>query len=178
LLAWQFAFAQQTKMSDYALFGGRPAGTCIGCSTAPSPGNGVVLAAGTTILGNGKVGSYTLFNTTGTGVVVNGSIVSGGKVQTANSFTLNGNLSAAGTLSGTIVSMGTSTILQSAGNIDANGPINIGKTGSLVAGKVSKPADATYVGPTPTLDSEPAQVSQGYLPCRGSPAFPPPARRI
>jgi hypothetical protein len=148
IITSQFAMAQQTKMSDYAIFGGFPG--CVGCTNPPAPGYGVVLGAGTTVNGNGKLGSYTLVNSTGS-VVINGDVNSGGKVQTVTGFTLNGNLNAAntGNLTGNIISMGTSTVLKASGNINANGSILIGQSGSLVSGKVSKPSAASYSGPAP-----------------------------
>src|SRR5436189_5498844 len=72
------AHAQQTKISDYVIFGAN------GLSQAGSPG--VTMGSASSIQG-GIVGSNTLVTSTGN-MVINGGIYSGGTILLANSNTV------------------------------------------------------------------------------------------
>ena len=122
--------AQQLKISDFVLFGGKA---------------GVEISSSTNIQG-GAIGSDTIVKTTGNSTL-NTNIYSGGTVQLNNSNIVTGKITAANSkaLTGTILSVGSSANIG--GNIDINGNIVIG--GGIVSGKVTHPAGTTYNGPIP-----------------------------
>ncbi len=121
----------QQNIRDFVLFGAA---------------NAVQLNSSTSV-SSGSVGSYSLVRTTGN-AVFGGNIHSGGRIELANSNTVNGNITAANSdsLQGTILQVGSNTNIK--GNVDVNGNIVIG--GGLVTGPVTYPTGSTYSGPTPT----------------------------
>ncbi len=148
LLSFNFLFAQQTKITDYVIFGGKLAS---GQTTPVSPGYGVQIGSSCNIQGGtigGTIGSYNLVKSTGSIILgttaMPSNIFSGGAIQLANSNVVTGRLSAASS-TGTVISVGSSANI--AGNIDANGSIKI--SGGKVSGTVTHPAGTTYSGPVP-----------------------------
>jgi protein associated with RNAse G/E len=146
-------FGQQTKITDYVIFGGR---SFTGQTPPLAPGYAVQLASSTTIQG-GSIGSSTLVKTTGNSTIGSGSnptnIFSGGTIQLNNSNVVSGRLAAGSSptgVPGTVISVGSSATIS--GNIDANGNIVIG--GGTVSGTVTIPSPGpptyTYSGPSPS----------------------------
>src|SRR6185503_11926543 len=86
--------AQQTGISDFALFGGN--GSCPGGSgqkTPSSPGCGAIIGSGSKLLG-GAVGSYS-FIQANNNVSINGSVYSGGTISFSSNDTVSGRITAA-----------------------------------------------------------------------------------
>ena len=143
-----FIHAQQTKITDYVIFGGQKNSTPAQTPPLP-PGYAVQLASSNNIQGGGHIGSYNLIQTTGS--INIGSInsvtnmYSGGKINLANSNTVTGNLTAESN-NGTVISIGSNAIIT--GNITANG--NILVSGGVVNGTVTQPSGSTYTGPVPS----------------------------
>src|SRR6516162_10939628 len=84
LIASSGLYAQQLKITDFALFGGNgacPSGP--GQTAPPSPGCAVLIGPGSSVTG-GSVGSYTLV-TTNSNATISGNIYSGGTVQMSSS---------------------------------------------------------------------------------------------
>ncbi len=150
----------QSSISDYVLFGGKPAA---GQTPPTAPGYGVLIGAScnlqATVQGSapGAVGSYNLVKSTGI-LTVNGSIHSGGTIQLFSSNIIKGNLTAglsSAGVPGTVVSIGTGAVIgvtgdPAKGNINANGKVTIG-SGSIY-GKITVPAPSSiypYSGPVP-----------------------------
>lgn len=137
--------AQTLKFNEFALFGG--GANCPGApgSTTPSaPGCGVVFGSSSQI--NGNIGSYQLVQSTGN-VVINGNIVSGGRIVLANSNQVTGSFFAANGGSTTTQSISVGSSLQLSGNIQANGNISIG--GGSIQGSIRQSTGSTYTGPSP-----------------------------
>ena len=134
--------AQQTNITDYVFFGGKPAA---GQTPPASPGYGVFIATSNSVQG-GIIGSYELVRSTGN-LVVNGNIFSGGRVELANSNTVSGRITVANPsfLPGNVLTVGSNAVLQ--GNIDVHGSILI--SGGIVTGQVTHPAETIYSGPVP-----------------------------
>ena len=142
-----YTSAQQTKITDFVVFGGN--GSCpsgIGQKTPLFPGCGVLLGK-SVILRSGSIGSYNIIKS-GDLVNIGSNILSGGSVQLGNSVQVNGNIAAANNSRnlGTVVGIGTS--LNLLGNLDAAG--NIAITSGTVKGKVTYSVGSTYAGPIPT----------------------------
>ena len=104
-----------TGIREFVLFGGQQS---VQMSTSTS-------------VSAGAVGSYKLVKSTGNSVF-GGNIHSGGRIELANSNTVNGNITAANSdaLPGTILQVGSNAVLN--GKIDVNGNIVIG--GGTVVG--------------------------------------------
>ncbi len=143
IFACNTLLAQQTKISDYVIFGGTngQAG-----KTAPAaPGYGVTIGSPSTIQG-GSIGSYQFIRSTGSvtfGTAANQTnIYSGGTIALAGSNIVRGNIAASNSLgrSGTILSVGANANLG--GNLDVNGNIII--TNGVVSGVVTNPIGSTY----------------------------------
>ncbi|MEP7080605.1 MAG: hypothetical protein ABI784_07740, partial [Ginsengibacter sp.] len=161
LFCIQASFAQQTKISDYVIFGGKVAG---GQTTPAYPGYGVQLSSSIDIEG-GIIGSYNLVQSTGS-LTLGANVYSGGAIQLANSNTVTGWMAAGSStsaVSGTVISVGSNTNIG--GNIDANGNIIIG--GGTVSGTVTHPTGTTYSGPLPVGGN-----NVGIPNFRGLPAMP------
>jgi len=134
--------AQETKITDYVLFGGSIPMT--GQTTPAAPGYSVQLGSAAKIL-SGSIGSYSLVLSTGN-ISVSGNIVSGGKIELANSNVVLGRIAAANSSLLTninILKVGSNANLS--GAIDVNGNIQIG--GGTVSGIVTHPIGTQYVGP-------------------------------
>ena len=89
-----FSNAQQTAISDFALFGGN--GSCPGGpgqKTPSAPGCGVIIGNGSQILG-GSIGSYSLVQGYNS-INIAGNIYSGGTINFGNSNTIAGRITAA-----------------------------------------------------------------------------------
>jgi hypothetical protein len=118
-----------------------------------------------TVIQSGKVGTNGSITSTGTSSFA-GDIVSFGKIQLANSNTVNGNIWAANTTSpvytGTILSVGSNANLT--GTINVNG--NIVVSGGTVSGPVF--TTGTYTGPTL---ANPAQNNPTFPPVPVLPNF-------
>ncbi|MBK5270850.1 MAG: hypothetical protein JJE22_07535, partial [Bacteroidia bacterium] len=127
ILLGNILYAQQTKISDYVIFGGTKS---------------VQLGSSNDIQG-GFIGSYNLVQSTGS-LTIGGSVFSGGSINLTNSNTVTGRLTAA-TNSGIAISVGSNANIG--GNIDANGNIVVG--GGSVSGIVTHPNGTTYSGPNP-----------------------------
>src|SRR4249920_3798197 len=92
-----FSYAQQTKISDFALFGGN--GSCPGGpgqKTPSAPGCGVIIGNGSQILG-GSICSYSLVQGYNS-INIAGNIYSGGTVNFSNSNIIAGRITAANSL--------------------------------------------------------------------------------
>ncbi|MDQ6903159.1 MAG: S8 family serine peptidase, partial [Bacteroidota bacterium] len=122
--------AQQTKISDFALFGGS---------------GGVELSSSTSVQG-GSIGSFKDVKTSGN-ATLNSNIYSGGTIELYNNNVVSGNIAAANTNGsrGITLTAGYSTYI--AGNVDAAGSIYI--KGGKVSGQVTHPAGTRYSGPQP-----------------------------
>ncbi|HEX2847033.1 MAG TPA: S8 family serine peptidase [Chitinophagaceae bacterium] len=136
-------FCGYAQLKDFVIFGKE--GVQLGTST---------------VIQNGKVGSYGLIKSTGN-ASFGGDIISFGTVQFANNNTVNGKIWAANATTppstGTIFSTGSNARLT--GEINVNGNIVIG--GGTVNGPVY--TTGTYSGPVPAIS-----------PIRNNPGFPTP----
>lgn len=133
--------AQQTKITDYVIFGGQQSLTAN--QQAPlSPGYGVQLGSSCNIQG-GSIGSYNLIKSTGN-LTLGTNIYSGGIVQLANSNLVTGKIAAANTTVPVqpqpVLLVGSSTNIS--GNIDVKGSIVIG--GGTVSGVITYPGPPLY----------------------------------
>ena len=162
--------AQVLQITDFVMFAGNGGpGT-----TNPGPsGYGVIMGSSSTITG-GSVGSYEKVQTTG-GTSFYSNIYSGGTVDLTNGNTVTGRITAANSAgaSGTILSVGSNSVLS--GNIDING--NIVVQGGTVSGIVTHPLGTTYSGPaigandhvgTPSLPTLPALPPVTVFPPAGA----------
>ncbi|MGL6266317.1 MAG: hypothetical protein ACRC2O_00265, partial [Chitinophagaceae bacterium] len=117
----------QTKTADYVVFGG----------WSSSAGVNAVDLSGSVFTGNGFIGSAQSIRTTGS-LNLTGSIFSAEKITLSNNNTISGRVSAARTSLSTanpILQAGTSTRIS--GNVDINGNIVIGTSGSSITGAVT-----------------------------------------
>ncbi|MEO6406030.1 MAG: MBG domain-containing protein [Ferruginibacter sp.] len=127
--------AQQTRMKDYVLFGGKN-----------NLATGAVTLSSSTNVSGGSVGSYNLVSTTGSSTI-GANIFSGGTVALANGNTVTGRISVANvaSVSGNALAVGSNAAL--ADNLDVLG--NSSVVSGTVSGSVTHPAGTTYSGPLP-----------------------------
>ena len=142
-----FTSAQQSKITDFVVFGGN--GSCptgAGQKAPLYPGCGVLLGK-SIVLRSGSIGSYNIVKS-GDLANIGSNIYSGGSIQLGNSVQVNGNITAANSARnlGSVVGIGSSLSLL--GNLEVAGNILI--TSGTVKGKVTYPVGSTYSGPTPT----------------------------
>ncbi len=136
-LSSEKAHGQQLQMSDFVLYAG-PGGS--GCSTPGGSGYGVFMGSSNAV-NNGAIGSTILMQSTGSAGITS-NIHSQRKVILAKNNTVSGKITAANatSLSGTIVSVGTSANLS--GDIDSKG--NVVVSSGVVNSKVTHPVGTTY----------------------------------
>ncbi len=136
--------AQQLKITDFVLFGGQNSSTNK-CTYPPSPGYAVNLASSVNIT-NGRIGSYKLITSSGSGNL-NSTLNSGGTINLANGNKVSGGITAQNKykVTGNILKMGSNAYVGA--NIDVNGNIYI--SGGTVLGDVTHPYGTTYSGPKP-----------------------------
>jgi hypothetical protein len=185
LLFGNSLFAQQTKITDYVIFGGQK-NLALPQSTPGAPGYGVQLGSAANIQG-GSIGSYHLVKSTGDVIIGTNStptnIYSGGIIQLASNNVVNGKITAANQFTlpsllpggSTILSVGSSATLGNnigggftQGNIDVNGSIVIG--GGSVLGKVTIPPNKPPPGPITYTYSGPAPAGGPVV--RAAPTLP------
>ncbi|MEO6135037.1 MAG: MBG domain-containing protein [Ginsengibacter sp.] len=132
--------AQNTSISDFAVFGGSKS------NTTDNGTRKVEIGSNNSITG-GAVGSYYFIKTTGK-VNFAGPLNSWGKIQLDDYNSVDGIISAANlsSYSGNIFSTGKNGEFKQ--NIDVNGNSYVGSF-SNVFGKVTHPAGTTYNGPVP-----------------------------
>src|SRR5688572_13280325 len=142
------SFSQQLNIRDFVLFGGNATCPSPNQSTPLSPGCGVQIGTSGSVI-NGKIGSYHLIKTTGNAVLTS-DIHSAGRIELANSNTVNG-----------YITVGTSTatsnlLLQAGSNFSVSGNVYVNGSatvsGGILNGFLMHPPEATYTGPKPQND--------------------------
>lgn len=141
------ASSQQSKITDFVIYGGLPLPANTGKTpTAPlAPGVGVQIGSGSSIK-SGQTGSSRLITTTGN-VLFGGSLYSGGTVSLANSNTISGGITVANNpaISSTLNALVMGSSASVSGNLLAKGNISVG--GGTLSGLVIHTPGTKYVGP-------------------------------